>query len=92
MHLKLSTQYLGQRVNFVIQPLDDGVVHARANKCSVAEKDGANELTIFGENNYCRNRFLDFQIGDNYGGTGTQTYSYKVMFHFCSSKINKLIF
>ena len=72
------------KLKFVIQPLDDGVVHARANKCSVAQRDDANEFTIFGEKDYCKNRFLDFQIGDNYGETGGQSYSYTVMSHFFS--------
>ena len=72
-----ESHYLGQRVGFAIEPLDKGVVHSRAKKCTVALKEGSSELTVFGEENYCRNSFVDFQIGENYGSTAAQDYSYK---------------
>ena len=88
--IKTKFQYLGQRVNIVIQPLDAGVVHARANRCSVAQTGVVDKgFTIFGKNNYCRNRFIDFQVGENYGGTGTQKYSYTVMIYFFFLKNKK---
>jgi len=70
-----KTFEIGKTINYVISPVNTGLLNARAKECVVVQ--GENTAIILGEEGHCRNSVVDFTIGDGWAGTGDQYFNFK---------------
>ena len=72
------TQTVGERTHFSVVPLSPDVMYAQVTKCSIVHDETGDSVTVFGaDGNFCRFRFLDFQVMDGFGSQSVQTFSYQ---------------